>query len=61
MKKIKPKNRNTKVVCSACGQAYMQSTADLRADDNNRLVDWVCLNPDCNHTEKMQLPAPAAE
>jgi hypothetical protein len=50
-----------KVVCTACGQAHMQPTADLRADDNNRLVDWVCLNSECNHTEKMQLPAPAAE
>lgn len=50
-----------KVVCTACGQANMQPAADLCADDNNRLVDWVCLNPECSHTEKMPLPSPATE
>lgn len=50
-----------KVVCTACGQAYMQPTADLCADGNNRLVDWVCLNPECNHTEKMPMPAPVVD
>lgn len=49
------------VTCKACGQANMQPTTDLLADDNTRLVDWACTNSECNHTEKMPLPAPAVE
>lgn len=50
-----------KVICTACGQANMQPTTDLFADDNNRLVDWACMNNECNHTEKLPLPVAATE
>lgn len=47
---------NDNVTCKMCGWANMTPIGDSYPDDQAKTVDWVCMDPECKHIEKLPLP-----
>ena len=45
-----------KVMCNMCGNAEMRPIDDSYPDDQTKVVDWVCMDSECKHIEKMPSP-----
>ncbi|WP_155761805.1 hypothetical protein [Alteromonas mediterranea] len=50
-----------KVMCNMCGNAEIRPIDDSYPDDQTKVVDWVCMDSECKHIEKMPLPSNMAK